>query len=54
MKTKLEQLDREREEIVRRLGEIDAEMVYKDYGLYIFIIINQSFECLNECTCTSA
>lgn len=31
---KLEQIDREREEMVRRMGEIDAKMVYKDYGLF--------------------
>lgn len=35
MQKKLEQLDRKREEIVCRLAEIDAEVVYKDCGLHL-------------------
>lgn len=31
MKKKLRQLHREREEATDRLGEVDVEMVYKDY-----------------------
>lgn len=36
LKKNIEQLDRAREakEVLRRLGKIDIEMVYKDYGLH--------------------
>lgn len=30
----LEQIDREREEISHILGEVEAEMLYKDYDLH--------------------
>lgn len=34
-KKKIEQLDREWEETAHLLWEINVEMVYKDYGIYI-------------------
>lgn len=36
---KIEQLDRERKEAIRRLRKIDVEMVYKDYGIHTVLII---------------
>lgn len=37
LKKKIEQLNREKEEAVRHLGEINIEMVYKDYGIHTII-----------------
>lgn len=37
LRKEIEQLDREREKALRRLGEIDVEMVYKDNGIHTIL-----------------
>lgn len=51
LQKRLEQLDWEWKDVIRRLWEIDLEMVYKDYGfhvvyvLFLLAVSQQLWEC---------